>query len=193
MCNVSNTSPTPLPCLSLSPNSSKVIFSLRRGCRLGEEAQTSSHCTNCFSSGVTRRGEGCLEGCLHHSLSFFPLVSGSLSLSPPPVLFRSPSLTHLSFILFLLFIVSFSGTACPLKGSLLCLFVWCFSSHLDIFLFPLSLSPGHFWSFHFSFKHLLPLSLYHTHTSPSQLYGIGSLSPPSTYHRVYYICHHLLT
>lgn len=119
---------------------------------------------------------------------FLPLVSDSLSLSPPPALFLSPPLTHLSFILFLLFIVSFSGTACPSEG--LTVPVSCFSSHLDFFLFPLSFSPSLLYSLHFSFKHLLLLT--RTPLLLSEM-GSGSLSPPPpTYHRVYYICHHLL-
>lgn len=76
----------------------------------------------------------------HISFSFPPLVSDSLSLSPPSALFLSHPRTHLSFILFILFIVSFSGTACPLKGSLfLSLSQMCFLL-LRLFLSPV-ISP----------------------------------------------------
>lgn len=98
-----------------------------------------------------------------------------------------------SFILFILFIVSFSGTACPLRGSLFLSLSQMFFLLLRVFLSPLSLSPSLLQSLHFSFKHLLPLSFSHTHASRSQFDGSGSSSPPPpTYHRVYYICHHLL-
>ena len=162
---------------------------MRRGRRLNqcrEKTQTFPYNRNGFSSGVTGHGEGCLQGCLLHT---------SLSFSSSCVRLCHSHLLRLSFsfILFILFIVSFSGTACPLRGSLFLSLSQMFFLLLRVFLSPLSLSPSLLQSLHFSFKHLLPLSFSHTHASRSQFDGSGSSSPPPpTYHRVYYICHHLL-
>lgn len=78
------------------------------------EADRKSDQTKFSSPGVSESGAGCLEGCLHPAVSLSLLfLCRALSLSPPPALFLTAPLTHLGFILFLLFTVSISGTVSP--------------------------------------------------------------------------------
>lgn len=170
-----------------SPNSSEVIL---RVCGASfVAAQTVSHLVSPEVDGDVWRAV-----CITRSqlLSFFcPVLCHALSLSPPPALLFSASLTHLSFILFLLFIVS-SSWLCPSLS-----FSDVFFSPfllLGLLLLPHSHYPTLFCS-HFIF-HLNTFSLYHSHThaSPPQSNQSGSSPPPPppTYHRVYCICHHVL-
>lgn len=124
-------------------------------------------------------------------LSLFPLlVSGSLSLSPPPAL-TFPLSFHLSHIS-ISFCFSYllrPSLALPVLQRACCS---CLLSQMFFF----TLFPSHYpllFCTHFIF-HLNTFSpLSRTHASPSRSDGSGSLSPPPpTYHRVYYICHHLL-
>lgn len=170
-----------------SPNSSEVIL---RVCSASfVAAQTVSHLVSPEVDGDVWRAV-CITR--SQSLSFFcPVLCHALSLSPPPALLFSASLTHLSFILFLLFIVS-SSWLCPSLS-----FSDVFFSPfllLGLLLLPHSHYPTLFCS-HFIF-HLNTFSLYHSHThaSPPQSNQSGSSPPPPppTYHRVYCICHHVL-
>lgn len=91
-----------------SPNSSEVILSVCGASFVA--AQTVSHLVSPEVDGDVWRAV-CITR--SQSLSFFcPVLCHALSLSPPPALLFSASLTHLSFILFLLFIVS-SSWLCP--------------------------------------------------------------------------------
>ncbi len=170
--------------------------SVQRKKKNKKKTQTFSYRANCFSSGVSGSGEGCLEGCLHHTVSislslFSSCVRLSVTLTSSSPLSLSPSHTSQFHSVSPIYCVLLSGTACPPKGSQ-------FLPLSQMFFLPLGLSsPSHYppvFCTHFIFHlNTFSLSLSHTHASPSQLDGSGSLSPPSpTYHRVYYICHHLL-
>lgn len=101
-----------------------------------------------------------------HSLDLFLsfcLFCQSLSLSPPPAFFLSPPHTHLSFILYLLFIVFFFGSACPPKGPLFLSLSQMFFLLLGLFLCPLSFAPPRFCAHLIFHLNTFSVSLPHTH------------------------------
>lgn len=120
-----------------SPNSSEVIL---RVCGASfVAAQTVSHLVSPEVDGDVWRAV-CITR--SQSLSFFcPVLCHALSLSPPPALLFSTSLTHLSFILFLLFIVS-SSWLCPSLSFSDVFFP--LSSYLGFFSYPTHIIPHSF-------------------------------------------------
>lgn len=183
-----------------SPNRSKVIFSLRRGRR-----------SQSVHSDKTKQRK-------HRHFLTVQTVSHLVSLEVGKDVWRNVFITQTQSLSFSsscvrLFVTLTSSSPISLSLShtsqfhsvtpIYCVLLWhCLSirrAHcscllfflpLGLFLFPLSFSPSLLYSLHFSFKHLLLLT--RTPLLLSEM-GSGSLSPPPpTYHRVYYICHHLL-